>query len=166
MNRYFGALLIIFISLNISCSSSIDEALSYNEDIVLCYKKVADIEERLIYYLLTSDTINFNVQFENFKKQLDASEEEMKSIGGFNGDDTFQKEGVAMMNAYRETTLKELPELLVLLANSDTLGADSVNHDALFEKRLNNYDKIIGRAFDKFFEAQQKFAARYSIKIE
>lgn len=149
-----------------SCSTHIDEAISYNEAVVLCYNKVADIEERLIYYLLTSDTTNFKIQFENFRTQLDSSEEEMKVLGEFRGDSVFYKEGLAMIKTFKEVSLKELPELMTLISQSDTLGKDTLTQDTLFESRLNAYDSRIGAAFDKFVEAQQKFAAQYSFKLE
>lgn len=149
-----------------SCSTHIDEAISYNEAVVLCYNKVADVEERLIYYLLTSDTLKFNEQLANFKKQLDLSSEELRGLGAFQGDDGFQKEGIAMLDAFKEITLKELPGLMTIILKTDTTGTDTLHTDTLFESGLNEYESKIGEAFDKFVEAQQRFAAKYSFKLE
>ena len=155
-----------FVLLIISCSDNSKDAIKYNEKVVLSYQKVADIEEKLIFYLLADDTVHFNVEYDKFVKQIDLSEKEIKQIGAFNKYPDFYEAALDMINFYKEVSSKKIIELMLLKREKANLKeSDSLNKVNDFGESLKSYNSIMEIEFLKFDTAQKKFANKFSFKL-
>jgi len=157
---YFIALLLL------SCSDKSKDAINYNEKIVLSYQKVTDIEEKLIFYLLADDTLNFDKDYDRFINQIDSSEKEIKLIGAFEGYSDFYVAALNMINVYRKVASIKILDLMVLKREKvNPNKTDSLNKANDFGENLKSYNSIIENEFLKFDTAQQKFASKFGFKL-
>ena len=149
-----------------SCSDNIEKALEYNEKIVLSYAKVADIEEKLMIYILSDDTAHIKIEYEKFVNQIDSSEKEIKVLGSFKDYPDFSVAALGMMSVYKKVALKEILDLMAYKKGMTYLeGSDSIKSEKALEGKLKGLDSLVESEFIKFETAQQKFAAKYSFKL-
>ena len=160
--------LIFFISVFIllSCSDNTEQAIKYNKKIVLSYQKVAEIKEKLIFYILSNDSIHFKQENKQFIEQIGLSEKEIKDIGSFHNYSDYNTAALEMMKTYRSVANKEIKELMsIIKGKSQIKDSDTLNTNNIFEKKLDEINKLIEKEFIKFEQAQEKFAVKFNIKM-
>ena len=71
-----------------------------------------------------------------------------------------------MMKTYRSVANKEIKELMsIIKGKSQIKDSDTLNTNNIFEKKLDEINKLIEKEFIKFEQAQEKFAVKFNIKM-
>lgn len=160
-------MIIVVVSLLMwGCSGSIEEALSYNETLVMQYNRVATIEERLIFLVLTEDTAYFDKELKKYITQIQTSDSVIRVLGAYRDYPDFQLAALRMLEVYKSTT-PQMEELMAMVRNKSLIElTDSIPFDTLLSHKLFFMDSIIEAEFDTFYMAQEKFAAKFSFRLE
>jgi len=164
MRFLFFIIPVIFISA--SCSNNVENAVDYNEVIVLSYEKVADMEDNLMFHILMSDSIKFDSSYTEFLNQIESSKEEIESLGSFNTYSEFQEAALSMLDMYKDKAAQRLVELMNFMKGGSTEDVmDSTAYDVYFEDKMFELDSIIEDAFKRFENEQKKFAAKFGFSL-
>jgi len=149
----------------VSCTNTGDNAVSYNEKIVLSYEKVASLEDRLMFYILKNDSVNFDTCYIDFLNQIEVSKTEIKNLGAYNEYSEFQEAALQMLEMYKNKAADRLVELMNFMKGGKEEGMGSGINGDFFELKLFELDSIIEEEFERFENQQKKFAEMFGFVL-
>jgi len=163
MDKIKAYLFFCFVFLFLSCSDNVKEAIEYNKRIVLSYQKVADIKDKLMFYILVKDTTHFDLEYKEFVNQINLSEKEIGEIGSFENYPDFNNAALSMMSVYKDVAKKEILDLRFLVKKKLQLNKQDSSSENVFGEKLHKLNSVLDSEFNKFETAQQKFAAKFNL---
>lgn len=145
-----------------ACGPSANDAIKYNDTIVVAQKKVIEKEAVLIDVInTTSDSLD--LVYEDFKKEIDLSIETIKKMEAFDKKTDYKDLALSFFSDYKEVAENEYKEMISYAKVPDSLYTEEMDNKVL--ELSKNIDDKINKSIDAFIKFQDNFAAKYKFEL-
>lgn len=145
-------------------AQTVDEAIEWNDDIVLTQSVLLSYEDDLISAIAEDkSTDSIAVAYFNYLTFINVAIDYYADEDPFDTKDTFRKAIIKLLSEFKEIAANEYAELIyIYLKPADDLSdSDFERWDIL----IAEIDKVEGESNDDFLEAQKQFAAQYGFSL-
>ena len=145
-----------------TCGPSANDAIKYNDTIVIAQKKVIEKEAVLIDAINeTSD--NIDLVYEDFKKEIDSSIVTIKKMEAFDKKTDYKDMALSFFSDYKEVAENEYKEMISYAKVPDSLYTEEIDNKVL--ELSKNIDDKINKSIETFIKFQDNFAAKYKFEL-
>ncbi len=147
-----------------SCQNKTDEAIKYNDNIIIQQQKIVQLFNRLDSSF--ADTIHQSF-IENHKllsREINRQFHFIDSLPSFNNDSSFKSEYKKLLTIYRDVVQNNYTKMIELYTLPDSLYTQSIKDEFLNIYKQSN--EQLQNAINEFIKFQQSFAKKYNFSLQ
>lgn len=156
--------LFLLLSVTAMKAQTVDEAIEWNDNIVLSQSVMLAYEDDLIDAIAKDKpTDSIAIAYFNYLTFINVAIEHYESEEPFDSKDTFRKAVIVLLNEFKEVAVNQYAELIYiyLKPDDDLEDSDFDRWDVL----ISDIDDIEGDSNDAFLDAQKSFSTQYDFSL-
>ncbi|OIP04684.1 MAG: hypothetical protein AUJ97_02370 [Bacteroidetes bacterium CG2_30_32_10] len=154
-------IVIVTITLLISCKPSKEEAMKYHDALVNEEVLIIEAESAFTDAVVNNKQSELDVLYAAFLKQIETSNEVVNNIKALGDDSKFKDATLALLSVYSSVAKQEYSEVLKIAKIPDTEYTEE--HNNKMKEISAKIDDKLNKEVQNFLKAQKELATKYKI---
>ena len=161
--KYVILMFVMFFTVSLT-AQTIDEAIEWNDDIVMAQTLLLAYEDDLIEAIADDKSVDsIAFAYVNYCSYINAGIEHYKNEPAFDSKDIFRKAVIVLFEEFKEVAVNQYMEVLYIYFKPAEELSDS-DYDR-WDKVIGEVDDLEGKSNEAFLEAQEKFSTQYGFSL-